>query len=299
MTEELKQAAQQAPKIKELVEQLRNIANGVRICGVDDRRFVAGRLDEIADALTQRPAAQEVASYFSYGEDAGYLEHATAEAAREQAKADIRGYRNDAMHDNEWPSEVDSVCWGVVLQKATAVDNSEEAGQESFDYELGPAPQQATPEPCKDDVALALAAAQQSYPNPGEPEAGWCLLERKHVEALCRAARKATPEPVGEPAVTITFGDTGMVRNLVIHDNSIKGQRLDLFTRPAPGVPDWFALVPVEPTPEMMEAMPSLPAIGAPGDMELKAKGWSLKAIQNRHRWLAALAAAQAKGGGE
>lgn len=62
-----------------------------------------------------------------------------------------------------------------------------------------PAPQQATPEPCKDDVALALAAAQQSYPNPGEPEAGWCLLERKHVEALCRAALKATPEPVGEP----------------------------------------------------------------------------------------------------
>lgn len=60
MTEELKQAAQQAPKIKELVEQLRNIANGVRICGVDDRRFVAGRLDEIAEALTKRPAAQAV-----------------------------------------------------------------------------------------------------------------------------------------------------------------------------------------------------------------------------------------------
>mgnify|MGYP000688627538 CR=1 FL=1 len=58
MTTELTKAAQQAPKIKELVEQLRNIANGVRICGVDDRRFVAGRLDEIADALTQRPAAQ-------------------------------------------------------------------------------------------------------------------------------------------------------------------------------------------------------------------------------------------------
>lgn len=67
-------------------------------------------------------------------------------------------------------------------------------------------------------------------------------------------------------------------------------------TRPAPGVPEGFALVPVEPTAEMMEAMPSLPAIGAPGDMELKANGWSLKAIQNRHRWRAALAAAQAKG---
>lgn len=66
----------------------------------------------------------------------------------------------------------------------------------------------------------------------------------------------------------------------------------------APAVPEGFALVPVEPTAEMMEAMPSMPAIGAPGDMELKTRGWSLKAIQNRHRWLAALAAAQAKGAG-
>ena len=41
-----------------LAEQLRNIANGVRICGVSNRRFVGDRLDEIARAiLALRPQA--------------------------------------------------------------------------------------------------------------------------------------------------------------------------------------------------------------------------------------------------
>ena len=61
-----------------------------------------------------------------------------------------------------------------------------------------------------------------------------------------------------------------------------------------PAVPQGWKLVPVEPTQEMMEAMPSMPAIGVPGDMDLKNKGWSLKAIQNRHRWITALAATPA-----
>ena len=61
-----------------------------------------------------------------------------------------------------------------------------------------------------------------------------------------------------------------------------------------PAVPQGWKAVPVEPTQEMMEAMPSMPAIGVPGDMDLKNKGWSLKAIQNRHRWITALAATPA-----
>lgn len=79
----------------------------------------------------------------------------------------------------------------------------------------------------------------------------------------------------------------------------------DLLNGPAqPGqaVLDGWRLVPVDPPLEMMEAMPSLPAVGAPGDMNLKNKGWSLKAIQNRHRWIGALAASPtppAQQGGE
>lgn len=59
-------------------------------------------------------------------------------------------------------------------------------------------------------------------------------------------------------------------------------------------IPAGWKLVPVEPTREMMEAMPGLPVIGAPGDMNLRQAGWSLAAILNRHRWLGALAAAPA-----
>lgn len=61
--------------------------------------------------------------------------------------------------------------------------------------------------------------------------------------------------------------------------------------QPAPVVPEGWKLVPVEPTREMMDAMPGLPAIGAAGDMDLKNLGWSLKEIQNRHRWMGAIAA--------
>ena len=165
-----------------------------------------GQTDEEAEpearaslpASQQATPAQEVAAYFSYGEDAGYLEHATAEAAREQAKADIRGYRNDAMHDNEWPSEVDSVCWGVVLQKATAVDNSDEAGQESFEYELGPAPQQATPEP----VAFSHAGhfynlVSHALMDVKRPDACGHRLRLILDELATLMGQPATPEPVG------------------------------------------------------------------------------------------------------
>lgn len=51
-------AAAVSDAAKELAEQLKNIANGVRICGVHDRRYVAERLDDIARAiLALRPQA--------------------------------------------------------------------------------------------------------------------------------------------------------------------------------------------------------------------------------------------------
>lgn len=147
----------------------------------------------------------------------------------------------------------------------------------------------------------SLTAPQQAAPEPvGEqatvPRDAYDALERERDYWRTRA-RAMLDHAEGTCWYWMGDGEDhleSLVNSLPV---VIRADQLrELLAHPAPGAPEGFALVPVEPTPEMMEAMPSLPAIGAPGDMELKAKGWSLKAIQNRHRWLAALAAAQAKG---
>ena len=52
------QPAEVSDEQKALAEQLKNIANGIRICGVSDRRFVGERLDKIASTiLALRPQA--------------------------------------------------------------------------------------------------------------------------------------------------------------------------------------------------------------------------------------------------
>lgn len=176
MTTELTKAAQQALKphqIAQLVNKLRDIAREFHAHGclrelisreINDAHNDLSKsiLPNVQPALTQRPAAQTEREAF---------EHTMSERygwVPKDFKRDDFGYFDG--HAN--------TAWAAWQARASL-----------------PAPQQATPEPCKDDVALALAAAQQSYPNPGEPEAGWCLLERKHVEVLCRAAQQATPEP--------------------------------------------------------------------------------------------------------
>ncbi|WP_421365635.1 hypothetical protein [Agrobacterium tumefaciens] len=63
----------------------------------------------------------------------------------------------------------------------------------------------------------------------------------------------------------------------------------------AQAAPEGWQLVPIEPTQEMCEAAPSLPAIDAIGDLPLKKAGLSMSAIVNRKRYLAMLAAAPAK----
>ena len=73
-------------------------------------------------------------AFFSFNTDNGILFHETAEEAKAAALADIEAYFSDAMHDNEWPDEVESVRWGQVLGAARAKKTSSDP--ESFDYEL-------------------------------------------------------------------------------------------------------------------------------------------------------------------
>lgn len=58
-------------------------------------------------------------SYFSYGSEHNFEWHKTAEEAIESAEAAIDDYRGDAC--DGWNEEVDSICWGIIMQSSTKV----------------------------------------------------------------------------------------------------------------------------------------------------------------------------------
>ena len=85
------QSAQPAAAVSDeaarLAEQLSNIANGVRICGVHDRHFVSNRLHEIARAiLALRPQSESDARRAAQEQLYTERERHTAEVKRLQAE---------------------------------------------------------------------------------------------------------------------------------------------------------------------------------------------------------------------
>lgn len=58
-------------------------------------------------------------SYFSYGSEHNFEWHKTAAEAIEAAEAAIDDYRGDAC--DGWSEEVDSICWGIIMQSSTKV----------------------------------------------------------------------------------------------------------------------------------------------------------------------------------
>lgn len=59
------------------------------------------------------------ASYFSYGSEHNFEWHKTAKEAVESAEAAIDDYRGDAC--DGWSEEVDSICWGIIMQSSTKI----------------------------------------------------------------------------------------------------------------------------------------------------------------------------------
>ena len=71
-------------------------------------------------ALAAENAALKAgAMYFSYGSEFSFECHKTAEEAIAAAEAAIDDYRGDAC--DGWSEEVESICWGVIIQQATKV----------------------------------------------------------------------------------------------------------------------------------------------------------------------------------
>ena len=102
-------------------------------CGFSFQRGRSGAHD-CADGLRNKLAESEAryaalaaenaglksgVSYFSYGSEHNFEWHKTAEEAAEAAEAAIDDYRGDAC--DGWSEEVDSICWGIIMQSSTKV----------------------------------------------------------------------------------------------------------------------------------------------------------------------------------
>lgn len=117
--------------IKGLVAAGHEMASELKAeCGAVDMRSVAKLISDLAtqlevqlvraNALEAENAGLKAGhSYFSYGSEHNFEWHKTAEEAIESAEAAIDDYRGDAC--DGWSEEVDSICWGIIMQSSTKV----------------------------------------------------------------------------------------------------------------------------------------------------------------------------------
>ncbi|MEK8589334.1 ead/Ea22-like family protein [Escherichia coli] len=72
-----------------------------------------------AELVAENAGLKAGAMYFSYSSEFSFECHKTAEEAIAAAEAAIDDYRGDAC--DGWSEEVESICWGVIIQQATKV----------------------------------------------------------------------------------------------------------------------------------------------------------------------------------
>lgn len=88
-----------------------------------ERLLAAAQQNEpqnIPENIPAQPVSEpRTVGCFSYGTAHGFNLHQTAKQATADAEAMIDDYRGDACG---WDEETDSICWGVILQQATKVD---------------------------------------------------------------------------------------------------------------------------------------------------------------------------------
>ncbi|MEJ3373311.1 ead/Ea22-like family protein [Escherichia coli] len=102
-------------KFGEIESKLETALRECRSAGITIDNF-----DAKCAALAAESAAMKAGhSYFSYGSEHNFEWHKTAEEAIESAEAAIDDYRGDAC--DGWSEEVESICWGVIIQQATKV----------------------------------------------------------------------------------------------------------------------------------------------------------------------------------
>lgn len=102
--------------------------NLAHIGGMNSLRSAISDRDQLA---AENAALKSGAAYFSYGSEHNFEWHKTQQAAVEAAEAAIDDYRGDAC--DGWSEEVDSVCWGVIMQRSTKVGERPRTEEDSCD----------------------------------------------------------------------------------------------------------------------------------------------------------------------
>lgn len=100
----------------ELTAALATIEKCRELSGCPDGVDLQGWLKQLA---AENVALKAGASYFSYGSEHNFEWHKTAKEAVEAAETAIDDYRGDAC--DGWSEEVDSICWGIIMQSSTKV----------------------------------------------------------------------------------------------------------------------------------------------------------------------------------
>ena len=107
----------------------------MQACGEDGPKSVAEKFSELqakcAALAAENAALKSGTAYFSYGSEHYFECHKTKEAAVEAAEAAIEDYRGDAC--DGWSEEVDSVCWGVIMQTSTKIGERPRTEEDSCD----------------------------------------------------------------------------------------------------------------------------------------------------------------------
>jgi len=113
--------------VREMASRLEAL-NLAHIGGMNSLRSAISERDQLA---AENTALKSGAAYFSYGSEHNFEWHKTQQAAVEAAEAAIDDYRGDAC--DGWSDEVDSVCWGVIMQTSTKVGERPRTEEDSCD----------------------------------------------------------------------------------------------------------------------------------------------------------------------
>lgn len=86
---------------------------------------------QVKQLAAENVALKSGAGFFSYGSEHGFEWHKSAKEAIESADGAIDDYRGDAC--DGWSEEVDSICWGVIMQSSTKVGERPRTEDDSCD----------------------------------------------------------------------------------------------------------------------------------------------------------------------